>query len=124
MKYDHLIFVQVEDGHIATSARAIDEKTIHSLYAYNMDLIKFPEVNISDPQPTKRTDTDDWQADRALRTMLSLLYVISFLCLLRYDEALRIQFDWIELEDFENSGHDARLKISLPFRKTHQTGGM
>ena len=54
MKYDHLIFVQVEDGHIATSARAIDEKTIHSLYAYNMDLIKFPEVNISDPPPTKR----------------------------------------------------------------------
>ena len=53
--------------------------------------------------------------------MLSLLYVISFLCLLRYDEALRIQWDWVTLEVLPDGTH--RLKLSLPYRKTHQTGG-
>lgn len=54
--------------------------------------------------------------------MLQFLYVLSFWCLLRYDEALNIDFNQIEME----VGGDGvvYLKISLPFRKTHQYGGM
>ena len=53
--------------------------------------------------------------------MLQLLYVISMLCLLRYDEALRIMWSDIKLEK-RNGKHI--LVLSLPFRKTHQYGGM
>ena len=45
--------------------------------------------------------------------MLQFLYVLSFWCLLRYDEALNIDFNQIEME----VGGDGvvYLKISPPF---------
>jgi hypothetical protein len=63
----------------------------------------------------------DWSNSNT-RCMLQFLYVLSFWCLLRYDEALNIDFNQIEME----LGGDGvvYLKISLPFRKTHQYGGM
>jgi hypothetical protein len=53
--------------------------------------------------------------------MLHALYTISFLCLLRYDEALHIQVHDIVPEIMENGR--TRLKLTLPFRKTDQYGG-
>jgi len=51
--------------------------------------------------------------------MLQCIYTIAFLCLLRFDEVLRIQLKDIEVVD-KLKGH---IKLVLPFRKTHQYGG-
>ncbi|KAJ7362938.1 hypothetical protein DFH08DRAFT_664383, partial [Mycena albidolilacea] len=59
---------------------------------------------------------DDWGGARA-RRFLTLAYALSFLCLLRFDEVLKIQMhdiEWIS---------DTCIKLTLPFRKTNQFGG-
>ncbi|KAJ7737404.1 hypothetical protein B0H14DRAFT_3117790 [Mycena olivaceomarginata] len=59
----------------------------------------------------------DWGGGRA-RRLLMLAYVLSFLCLLRFDEVLKIQMhdiEWIS---------DTCIKLTLPFRKTNQFGGV
>jgi len=68
----------------------------------------------------KQGDPSAW-GNSNTRLMLQFLYVVSFWCLLRYDEALNIEFHQIEMA----WGDDGVtfLKISLPFRKTHQYGG-
>lgn len=53
--------------------------------------------------------------------MLQLLYIMSMLCLLRYDEALRIQWSDIEFQEMDDG--TTRVKIELDVRKTHQNGG-
>ncbi len=111
---------QIRDGEIVTSARAMNEALMKQLYKHNMDMEKYPPV-LEDDSPRKRNKGDTWEAHRSLRLMLLLMYIISFLCLLRFDEVLRIQWSWIELEPL--AGGSVRLKLSLPYRKTHQTGG-
>ncbi|KAJ7791827.1 DNA breaking-rejoining enzyme [Mycena olivaceomarginata] len=59
----------------------------------------------------------DWGGGRA-RRLLILAYVLSFLCLLRFDEVLKIQMhdiEWIS---------DTCIKLTLPFRKTNQFGAL
>ena len=51
--------------------------------------------------------------------MLQCIYSISFLCLLRFDEVLRIEMKDVEVMD-KLKGH---IKLTLSFRKTHQYGG-
>ena len=58
----------------------------------------------------------EWGGGRA-RRLLQAVYVISFLCLLRVDEVLKIQVHDIERVD------DRCFKLTLPFRKTSQVGG-
>lgn len=71
-------------------------------------------------RPTKRKEKHEkyWGGYRT-RVMLHALYTISMLCLLRYDEALRIM--WSDIEFVEIDGQNA-ITLNLPFRKTHQTG--
>ena len=52
--------------------------------------------------------------------MLQCIYSIAFLCLLWFDEALKIKAHHIEVID-EARGE---IKLMLPFRKTHQVGGI
>lgn len=52
------------------------------------------------------------------RRLVQAVYTIAFVCLLRIDEVLKIQFQDIELFG------DTALKLTLPFRKTNQYGGM
>jgi hypothetical protein len=52
--------------------------------------------------------------------MLQCIYSIAFLCLLRFDEVLKIQAYHIEVIS-EVEGH---IKLILPFRKTHKFGGI
>lgn len=52
------------------------------------------------------------------RLMLTSIYSLAFLCFLRFDEVLKIQAKDIEIVD-ETIGS---IKLTLPFRKTHQTG--
>jgi len=56
---------------------------------------------------------------RSLRIMIQAIYIISFLCLLRFDEVLKIQAHHIEVLDEETG----EISLRLPFRKTHQFGG-
>jgi len=55
-----------------------------------------------------------------LRIMLQCIYAIAFLCLLRFDEVLRIELKDIEIIDKQRG----EIKLTLPFRKTHQYGGI
>ena len=71
------------------------------------------------PSPRVRPDRDPlhkWGGGRA-RRLLHAIYLIAFWCLLRFDEALKIQ-----LHDLEVISPTC-IKLTLPFRKTHQYGG-
>jgi len=59
----------------------------------------------------------------ALRRLLHCLYMLSFWCLLRYDEALRIQCGDVIIEKHPSQPHLFRLRVNIPFRKTDQLGG-
>lgn len=61
-------------------------------------------------------DLHDWGGGRA-RRLLQAAYTIAFLCLLRFDEVLKIQ-----VHDIEIIGETC-IKLTLPFRKTDQFGG-
>jgi len=50
------------------------------------------------------------------RRALQAIYALSFICLLRIDEALKIRMEHLEI--FPN-----KIILTLPFRKTHQFGG-
>jgi hypothetical protein len=65
-------------------------------------------------------DSEDMQWGEArLHLMLQCIYTIAFLCLLRFDEVLRIEHKDIEVVDRAKG----QIKLRLPFRKTHQYGG-
>ncbi|KAJ7861847.1 hypothetical protein B0H14DRAFT_2741456 [Mycena olivaceomarginata] len=68
----------------------------------------------------KQEHPEDW-ASHSIRMMLQLLYIVSMLCLLRYDEALRIT--WQDVT-FDMETGVLRIRLDLPFRKTHQNGGI
>jgi hypothetical protein len=68
--------------------------------------------------PIISNDEDHWGGGR-LRRMLQCIYAIAFLCLLRFDEALKIQAHHLEVIN-EKTGE---MKLTLPFRKTHKFGG-
>jgi hypothetical protein len=51
--------------------------------------------------------------------MIQCVYTIAFLCLLRFDEVLKIQAHHLEVID-KGRGE---IKLTLPFRKTHKYGG-
>lgn len=85
-------------------------------------------MNFTDSVGSKRKadmdEAEQW-GGREIRVMLQVMYLISFLCLLRFDEALRIQWSWIQLDKVQNASGEwvHRITLLLPFRKTHQTGG-
>jgi hypothetical protein len=99
----------------------MDEPTMKKLYEYNMSFDRNEELA---PNSRKRKqDHPECWAGFGLRLMLMLLYTISMLCLLRYDEALKITWADVHLEEISNSTIPFRLRLNLPFRKTHQNGG-
>jgi hypothetical protein len=63
----------------------------------------------------KGKNINNWGGGRA-RRLLHAAYVIAFLCLLRIDEVLKIEMHHIEFIS------DTKIKLTLPFRKTHQFG--
>lgn len=90
----------------------------------------------------KAENPAEWAGLR-IRMMLYLLYLVSMLCLLRFDEALQITWADVifQVKDPVVEGHwhnaapelfaegakrqpeDFRVLLNLPFRKTHQYGG-
>ncbi|KAJ6482435.1 hypothetical protein C8R45DRAFT_1149643, partial [Mycena sanguinolenta] len=107
---------KVRAGETATSARAITQETLRKLYEFNHR----PEVaEIKDYTAGSRKhikSPHEWGGARA-RRLLTLAYVLSFLCLLRFDEVLKIQIHDIEWVS------ETCIKLTLPFRKTNQFGG-
>ncbi|KAJ7847634.1 hypothetical protein B0H14DRAFT_2769829 [Mycena olivaceomarginata] len=77
---------KVRAGETATSARAITEETLGKLYEFK----EYAAGSRSQPK-----SPHDWGGARA-RRLLTLAYVLSFLCLLRFDEVLKIQIHDIE----------------------------
>ena len=59
-----------------------------------------------------------WGGGR-LRSMMHCIYILSFLCLLRFDEVLKIQLHHIKIENAET----CEISLHLVFRKTKQEGG-
>ena len=87
------------------------------MYESSVKLFPKPQGFAGDPGPDERTN---WGGYR-LRTMMHCAYTLAFLCMLRFDEVLKVQAHHIEvMDDFEESGH---IRLTLPFRKTHQLGG-
>ena len=65
----------------------------------------------------KKSDaTEDWGGGQTWQ-LLQFAYTISFLCLLWFDEVLKIQAHDIEFMS------ETCIKLTLPFRKTAQNGG-
>lgn len=93
------------------------------LYEYNMSFDKEEEYT-STSRKHKLEHPGCW-AGYGLRLMLMLLYAVSMLCLLRYDEALKMTWADIHFEDLPSGArYPFRIRLDLPFRKTHQHGGM
>ncbi|KAI0057706.1 hypothetical protein BV25DRAFT_1812085, partial [Artomyces pyxidatus] len=109
---------KTRQGEAVTSARAVSEDVLRRLFEFNHYFAQEEFGPVS--RKRKATDESMW-AGRAVRTMLNAVYIIAFLCLLRFDKALRMEWHWITLEEH---GGSVRIKIELPFRKTHQTGGI
>lgn len=99
----------------------MDEPTMKKLWEYNMN---FPVENStsygSTTKKRRQEHPEDW-GGHSVRMMLQLLYIVSMLCLLRYDEALRITWQDVQFEQLEHGV--LRIRLDLPFRKTHQNGG-
>lgn len=103
-----LIFIllsKARGGETVVSAKAINSETMKKLWEINT---AFPKTPVS--------GSSSWAGHR-LRAMMQVLYITSFLCLLRSDEALRIQCEDVDFEDYldANKTVNVRVKLTLPF---------
>ncbi|KAF9472357.1 hypothetical protein BDN70DRAFT_938255 [Pholiota conissans] len=102
-------------GSTPTSARAITWTTLQMLYDYNHQPENWdPKVY----DPSHLSSLNQWGGPLARRE-LEAIYTIAFLCLLRSDEVLKIQLKHVSF-----SKDPPTMTLTLPFRKTHQDGGI
>lgn len=109
----------LQAGEVSTSARAITHQDLKALHSFNESYRKEHPVSAV----PRRNDPTAW-GNGNTRCMLHLLYLVSFWCLLRYDEALNIQ--WSDLTFVDRAGSEsgqAYIVVDVEFRKTHQLGG-
>uniref|UniRef100_A0A0W0EVT3 Uncharacterized protein n=1 Tax=Moniliophthora roreri TaxID=221103 RepID=A0A0W0EVT3_MONRR len=106
---------KVQAGEEPTSAQAITADMIGKMF----DFGRKPENSELKAQTqTHKNDNEDphkWAGLHFCR-LLHFIYTISFVCLLRIDEALQIRFKDVEIID------DHTIKLMLPFHKMNQTG--
>jgi hypothetical protein len=105
--------MQAAAGNEVISARAITSAILKKLHEFNIQ---------AEMMPGSGTPADLW-GSTALRRLLHCLYLLSFWCLLRYDEALRICCEDVMTEQHPTQPRLFRLRINIPFRKTDQLGG-
>jgi hypothetical protein len=89
----------------------MNQEIMAALYDFNHQ----PENWDLDKMPLTRRDIHQWGGPMHRRAVQAI-YTIAFLCMLRIDEALKIQFHHIEIGG-------KKITLTLPFRKTHQFGG-
>ena len=87
-------------------------------FNYSFPIYRLGEAPVVEVGHRAVHDDYSWGGGR-LRLMLQCIYTIAFLCLLRFDEVLKIEAHHLEVMD-EATGE---VKLSLPFRKTHKYGG-
>ena len=126
-----------------TSARAMDEAMMKQLWEFACST---PRQEYGPTTRKQKAENPAEWAGFVIRKMLHLLYLVSMTCLLRYDEALRITWTDVvfQVKDSSMENHwlnaspeaflkiemgrlkpeDFRIQLNLPFRKTHQYGGM
>ncbi|KAG1799487.1 uncharacterized protein HD556DRAFT_1430716 [Suillus plorans] len=110
---------KVWSGEAITSAQAIDEVTMKHLW----DFVWATPCKEYGPTSRKRKaeNSAEW-AGFVIHSMLLLLYLVSMICLLHYDEALQITWGDITFQGFRPADFCVRLEVS--FRKTHQYRGI
>ncbi|KAJ7252839.1 hypothetical protein C8J57DRAFT_1437368 [Mycena rebaudengoi] len=113
---------KVRAGEVVTSARAMDEPTMKKLWTFNTEFVVEGSSGYGATSKKRRHEHPEVWAGHSVRMMLQLLYIVSMLCLLRYDEALRITWQDVRFEQLEHGV--LRIRLDLPFRKTHQNGGI
>ncbi|KAJ8581892.1 DNA breaking-rejoining enzyme [Rhizopogon salebrosus TDB-379] len=115
---------KVQAGEVANSARAITPEILLRLYHHN----HLPQNWTVQPyQPGSRklpvagggsswgeSSLVYWGGGQACR-LLQAAYTVAFLCMLHFDEVLKIQAH--DLRTYEDG-----FALRLPFRKTHQNG--
>ncbi|PPR02923.1 hypothetical protein CVT26_009778 [Gymnopilus dilepis] len=103
------------DGGLHTmSSRAITSSDIRKLYDFNNS--EGRDIILPYSGSTPRSEKE-WGGPRA-RLLVHAVVTLAFVCLLRVDEVLKLQF-----EDITQHPGD-RLQIILPFRKNSQFGGI
>jgi hypothetical protein len=78
--------------------------------------------NFISPPPLSKDHPNAWNGKGGARARRALqaMYTIAFICLLRSDEVLKINRTHITYLDDGTDG----IILTLPFRKTHQGGGV
>jgi hypothetical protein len=110
--------LQVRAGEVVTSARAMDEQTMKELYEYN---INFANEDLGPTSNKRKAEAPQSWAGSTVRLMLQLMFVTAMLLLLRFEEVLRITWSDVQFEYYQP--RQRRIRLMLPFRKTHQYGG-
>ena len=105
---------------MVTSARATDSTILQKLYNFNSTFSWEIPVAVNSLKKRKADYLEDW-GGFTVRSMLQLLYIISTLCLLRYEEALGITWENIYLESWMKTFW---LQLDLQVRKTYQNGSL
>ncbi|KAL1673681.1 DNA breaking-rejoining enzyme, partial [Schizophyllum commune] len=95
---------KAQAGEAPTSARAITSAVMRKLYRHNRR--DYGALAVSRGKPEVLTNR-----------LLQACYTLAFICLLRFDEVLRIQMQDITFN------LDGSIELRLPFRKTDQHGG-
>ncbi|KAH9481587.1 hypothetical protein JR316_0001127 [Psilocybe cubensis] len=108
---------KIRNGETPTSARAITSATLKALYDENHKSENY-DIKPYAPGSRKEQDSNHWGGGLARRA-LEAIYTIAFLCLLRSDEVLKIRREHIVYQM-----NPPGLVLTLPFRKTHQHGGI
>ncbi|KAK0435126.1 uncharacterized protein EV420DRAFT_1217721, partial [Desarmillaria tabescens] len=102
---------KVAKGETPTSARAIGPDDLLRLYDFNRRPENWDNTKLS---------AANWCGGN-MRRLLQAVYLVAFTCLLRIDEALKIQVHDLRFYDDELDG-TACVSVTLPFRKTNPYG--
>jgi hypothetical protein len=97
------------------SSRAVNPELLKALWDFNHQSQNW-SIKPYAPRPRRGRDVEMWAGGRT-RRLLHAIYTIAFWCLLRIDEALRIQIHDLEVVS------STCIKLTLQFRKTDQFGG-
>jgi hypothetical protein len=96
---------------------SLPQDILKQLYDFNHTSEHWEIKSVDYYRQSKKSGNVVWGGGRT-RRLLQAAYVVAFLCLLRFDEVLKIQLHHIELIS------EKHVKLTLPFRKTHQFGGV
>ncbi|KAG0694256.1 hypothetical protein DFH29DRAFT_985313 [Suillus ampliporus] len=90
------------------------------LYEHN---INFIDNDLGPTSKKRKAQAPQNWAGSTTRLMLQLMFNTAMLVLLRFEEVLRITWNDVQFEHCQPQ-HVRRVRLMLPFRKTHQYGGI